>query len=100
MKPVNHLEDVRIRGRKARPRGAKLNVWASGERKYNYYELQNLILKYLPDFCFQSAIEILTMMEQIGESMSQGSLVAKLWVLVRKGKIEKRPNPRSPWPHA
>jgi hypothetical protein len=53
-----------------------------------------LILKYLPDFCWQSWNEIVTMFEVIDEDISISCLRATIFRLQCNGQIEHRRDPR------
>lgn len=49
-----------------------------------------LILKYLPDFCWQTNPEILTMLEQVDEDIIENSMSVTLCRLYDMGLIKKK----------
>lgn len=52
--------------------------------------LRALILMYLPDFCFQTEFEILTMLEQINQNISPGSVKTLVSRLHTGGVLKSR----------
>jgi hypothetical protein len=49
-----------------------------------------VLLNFLPDFCWQTSDEVVSMMEQIDEEISEGSLRVTLSKLAGRGLIEKQ----------
>jgi predicted transcriptional regulator len=50
--------------------------------------VSRLIMRYLPDFCYQFPIEIVEMLEQIDEDISETSVEVTLTQLAKKGLVE------------
>lgn len=57
---------------------------------YGYGELKDLILTHVPDFCWQTSFEILTMLEQVDEDLGWDNLRVRLHQLHKDGLIERR----------
>lgn len=57
--------------------------------------IRDLLFAYLPDFCWQTAYEILLMLEQVDEDVDERSFYLELNKMVKTGYIHIRPNPRN-----
>lgn len=55
-----------------------------------YQPTSKIILRYLPSFCFQTAFEILTMLEGVDEDIDPFCVNVLLCRLSSMGKIERR----------
>lgn len=47
--------------------------------------------RYMPDFCYLTAYEVLTFLEQLDEDVDEDSVVVVLCWLVRAGRVFSRP---------
>lgn len=48
---------------------------------------EDMILKYMPSFCWQTREEILTMLEQVNGNINTESIFATIWLLHKKKLI-------------
>lgn len=53
--------------------------------------LYGRVFSLLPDFCWQTKDEIITMMEYYNENLNEDSIVTILMLLSKCGFVEKRP---------
>ncbi len=59
-----------------------------------YRPIGTWLRQYLPNFCWQTAQEVLTFLEQIDEDVGEDTVKVTLGILVRQGVVETRIVPR------
>jgi predicted transcriptional regulator len=52
--------------------------------------IQALLMRYLPDFCYQTSQEVCSMIEQVDEDITYLTVCVTLSRLVAKGRVHRR----------